>query len=127
LCQPKKYMSDQAVLLPKWFSHGDSFWQKNSFITHMLFELRLFRNLAQSTFFRDTLSLYFKWGQGWPVQPWSHLNFTIITSMIDIDMLKCMYIIWRRKFLHLPTGQIDSQKGHPLLSAPTSCSCTPFS
>ena len=43
-------------------------------------------------------------------------KFTVITSLIDIDMWKCMYIIWRRKFLHLPTGQIDSQKGHPLLS-----------
>ena len=43
-------------------------------------------------------------------------KFTVITSLIDIDIWKCMYIIWRRKFLHLPTGQIDSKKGHPLLS-----------
>ena len=45
-------MSDLSVLLPKWFSHmGGSFWQKDSLITHILFELCLFRNLAQCTFF----------------------------------------------------------------------------
>ena len=34
---------------------GESYWQKDSLITHILFELCLFRYLAQSTFFRDTL------------------------------------------------------------------------
>ena len=39
----------------------------------------------------------------------SHL-FSVITSLID--MWKCGYKIWKRKFLHLlPTEQIDSQKG----------------
>ena len=32
-----------------------SFWLKDSLITHILFELCLFRYLAQSTYFRDTL------------------------------------------------------------------------
>ena len=32
-----------------------SFWQKDSLITHILFELCLFRYLAQSTYLRDTL------------------------------------------------------------------------
>ena len=36
-----------------------SFWQKDSFITHILFELCLFSNLAQSTFFRYTLYVYY--------------------------------------------------------------------
>ena len=36
---------------------GESFWQKNSLITHILFELCLFRCLAQPTYFRDTLYL----------------------------------------------------------------------
>ena len=34
---------------------GQSFWQKNSFITHILFELCLFWYLAQSTYLWDTL------------------------------------------------------------------------
>jgi hypothetical protein len=34
----------------------ESFWQKDSLITHILFDLYLFsRYLAQSIFFRDTL------------------------------------------------------------------------
>ena len=43
---------------------GESFWQKDSLITHILFELCLFRNLAQFTFFLLTLYLIFmrsKW------------------------------------------------------------------
>ena len=36
---------------------GRSFWPKDSLITHILFELCLFRYLAQSTYFRDTLQL----------------------------------------------------------------------
>ena len=34
------------------------FWQKNSFITHILFELCLFWYLAQSTYLWDTLYIY---------------------------------------------------------------------
>ena len=34
---------------------GESFWLKDSFSTHILFELCLFRYLAQSTYFWDTL------------------------------------------------------------------------
>ena len=34
-------MSDQAVLLPKCSPMGESFWQKDSLITHLLFELWL--------------------------------------------------------------------------------------
>ena len=34
---------------------GGSFWQKDSLITHILFELCLFRNLAQCTLFLLTL------------------------------------------------------------------------
>ena len=34
---------------------GESFWPKDSFTTHILFELCLFRYLVQSTYFRDTL------------------------------------------------------------------------
>ena len=34
---------------------GQSFWQKNSFITHILFEVYLFLYLAQSTYLWDTL------------------------------------------------------------------------
>ena len=40
------------------FPIGGSFWQKDSLITHILFELCLFRNLAQGTFF--LLALYMK-------------------------------------------------------------------
>ena len=36
---------------------GGSFWQKDSFITQILFELCLFSNLAQSTFFGTHFSL----------------------------------------------------------------------
>jgi hypothetical protein len=36
---------------------GQSFWQKDSLITHILFELCLFRNLAQCTFFLLTIYL----------------------------------------------------------------------
>ena len=36
---------------------GGSFWQKDSLITHILFELCLFRNLAQCTFFSSPYSL----------------------------------------------------------------------
>ena len=38
---------------------GESFWQKDSLITHILFEQCLFRNLAQCTFF--LLTLYMRW------------------------------------------------------------------
>ena len=35
---------------------GESFWPKDSFITHILFELGMpIQNLVQSTYFRDTL------------------------------------------------------------------------
>ena len=34
---------------------GESFWQNNSLVTHILFELCLLLYLAQSTFFLDTL------------------------------------------------------------------------
>ena len=34
---------------------GGSFWTKDSLISHILFELCLFRYLAQSIYFRDTL------------------------------------------------------------------------
>ncbi len=39
--QFKMYMIDQVVLLSKCFSIGGSFWQKDSFITCILFELWL--------------------------------------------------------------------------------------
>ena len=48
-------MNDQAGILPNDSPIGGSFWQKDSLITHILFELCLFRYLAQSTYFRDTL------------------------------------------------------------------------
>ena len=42
---------------------GESFWQKDSLITHILFELCLFRNLAQCNFFcspsRQAASRYY--------------------------------------------------------------------
>ena len=44
-------MSDQAALWPM----GESFWPKDSLITHILFELCLFKNLAQCTLFLLTL------------------------------------------------------------------------
>ena len=36
-------MSDQTVLLPKWYTprEGGSFWQKDSFVTLILFELHM--------------------------------------------------------------------------------------
>ena len=40
---------------------GESFWQKDSLITHILFELCLFRYLAQSTYFWDTLYVLSNW------------------------------------------------------------------
>ena len=49
-------MSDQVVIFAKMIlSSGESFWLKDSLITHKIFELCLFRYLAQSTYFRDTL------------------------------------------------------------------------
>ena len=48
-------MSDQAVPLPKWLSDCGIILQKDSLITHIVFELCLFRYLAQSTYFWDTL------------------------------------------------------------------------
>ena len=37
---------------------GESFWSKDCFITHILFELCVFRYLVQSTYFRDTLYVH---------------------------------------------------------------------
>ena len=34
-------MSDQAVIFQNYFSIGGSFWQKDSLINHILFELRM--------------------------------------------------------------------------------------
>ena len=44
-------MSGQAVLLPKWSPRGESFWQKDSLITHIFFESCLLWYLAECTFF----------------------------------------------------------------------------
>ena len=70
-CVPKKV--DWAKLLNRhssksicviWLSFcqndppmGESFWQKENLVTHILFELCLFRYLAQSIFFWYTLYL----------------------------------------------------------------------
>ena len=45
-------MCDQDVLLPKLFSHEGIILAKDNVIIHELCQLR---NLAQSTFYRDTL------------------------------------------------------------------------
>ena len=39
---------------------GESFWQNDSLITYTLFELCLFRNLAQCTFFCSSSSFIFQ-------------------------------------------------------------------
>ena len=41
---------------------GESFWQKDSLITHILCELCLFRNLAQCTFFCSPSIIYYRAG-----------------------------------------------------------------
>ena len=43
-------------MIPSLENH---FGKRDSLIAHILFELCLFRYLAQSTFFRDTLYLFF--------------------------------------------------------------------
>ena len=48
------------MLFGKHLVHGESFWQKDSLITHVLFELYLFRNLAQCTFFYSPSHLWAK-------------------------------------------------------------------
>ena len=45
---------------------GESFWPEDSLITHILFELCLFRNLAKCTLF--LLTLYYK-KQTWSIIP----------------------------------------------------------
>ena len=67
ICPKPKYQnrhSSKSICVIKLsFSQNDppmeeSFWQKDSLITHILFELCLFRYLAQSTFFWYTLYVY---------------------------------------------------------------------
>ena len=77
-------MIDKAVILPKWFSHGGSFWQKDSWIIQILFELCLLWYLAQSTFFLDTLYIV--------------LTTTFVTQCKQMNWLGHHGHIWLSKY-----------------------------
>jgi hypothetical protein len=49
------YGKFENTKMASWSPIGESFWQNDSLITHILFELCLFRNLAQCNFFLLTL------------------------------------------------------------------------
>ena len=51
----KRCEKSLSLILLECVPKGGSFFQKDSLITHILFELCLFEYLAQSTFFRDTV------------------------------------------------------------------------
>ena len=68
---------------------GESFWQKDSLITHILFELCLFRNLAQHTLFLLTSTLQANSMQYCKIiQDYLPDKFSLTVSMADIKPLR---------------------------------------
>ena len=81
-------MSYQAVLIPKWSPIRQSFWQKDSLITHILFELCLFRISAQCSIFLLTLWIYYFWRAA----EWFRFSCRTFTSVINFEL--CQKVVF---------------------------------
>ena len=70
---------------------GESFWQKDSLITHILFELCLLWYLAQSTFILDTLYLESVNTQWLGFAIWSGLAYVQFQKKLAFNQTLTMY------------------------------------
>ena len=136
--------SSKSIWVMKLFfcqnSHlmGQSFWQKNSFITHIVFELCLFWYLARSTSLWDTLywekfcviqrvaviflrilGMINKCWNCWNYEYWYLISSKIFSPHAIFKTLRLFFLINLPgpKFISCPMSILDSRV-HPKLQCP---------
>ena len=77
----------------------ESFWQKDSLITQILFELCLFRNLDQCTFFVHPLAGFFQI-LVYPGRHYIQIKGKILSNYTFIMLFSCSFLVFNVGFKH---------------------------